>query len=221
MPDHPDVKLIVIDLFEKVKYHRKSNEQDYDADYRSISELKDFSKRNDLAVLLIAHNRKTVDPTDPFANILGSTALLGACDAAMVIYKDKRSDKESSISITGRTVQSQDYKAVFDLDSFQWRLLGNLEDYEEEMEEQRYRNDPVVITIKALVEQSDTHKWSGRLKALIEASRGCGKMICESSQSVGRRMGRIKKQLQEFDGINTKEIRNGSGSKQYEFTSTA
>ena len=215
--NHPDVKLIVIDIFAKIKYPKKSNQSDYDADYKSISELKEFASKYDLSILLIAHNRKMVDTSDPFSNILGSTALMGACDESIVIYKEKRSDNESTISITGRTVQSHDFKAIFDTDIFQWRLLGSLDDFEEKQAEQEYNDSPVVYTIKKLLEESKNGSWCGRINDLIEASRDYGKLICESSQAIGRKMPRIKAQLFQYDGIGVRAISNGSGSKKYEF----
>lgn len=215
--NHLEVKLIVIDIFTKIKYPKKSNQSDYDADYISITELKEFASKYDLAILLIAHNRKMVDPNDPFSNILGSTALMGACDEAIVIYKEKRSDKESTISITGRTVQSHDFKALFDTDLFQWRLLGSLDDYEEKQAEQEYNDNPLIYTIKKLLEVSKDGVWCGRINELIEASRDYGKLICESSQAIGRKMPTIKAQLLQYDGIGVRTISNGSGSKKYEF----
>lgn len=214
------VKLIVIDIFAKIKYQKKSNQSDYDADYKSISELKAFASKYDLTILLIAHNRKMVDTSDPFSNILGSTALMGACDESIVIYKEKRSDKESTISITGRTVQSHDYKAIFDTDKYQWRLLGSLDDYEEKQVEIEYNTNPIIHTIKKLLEESENGSWCGRLNELIEKSRDYGNLICDSSQAIGRKMPKIKAQLSQYDGIRVKTMPNGSGSKKYEFTKT-
>lgn len=216
--NYPKVKLIVIDIFAKIKYPKKSNQSDYDADYKSISELKNLATKHDLAILLIAHNRKMVDASDPFTNILGSTALMGATDEAIVIYKTNRSDKEFTISVTGRTVQSADFKATFDDEEFQWKLLGNLDEYEALLEEMRYNDNPVVYTIKKLLEESPNNCWSGRLDKLIENSRSYGKLICKSSQSIGREMTKLKSQLYRYDGIEVKTISNGTGSKKYEFS---
>lgn len=217
---HPGIRLIVVDVLGKIRYKRKSNEQDYDADYRSISELKKLAEKYDLAILLISHNRKSVDPDDPFANVLGSTALQGATDAMFVLHSKRRNDKEVTLSMDGRTIEREDFKATFDKSTVQWRLLGTLEDYEEQEAENGYRNDPVIITITELLSRSESGSWCGRLTELIEASRTSEKMICESSQSIGRRMHKIKNQLFQYDRITVKEFKNGSGSKRYEFSKT-
>ncbi|WP_026659125.1 AAA family ATPase [Butyrivibrio sp. AC2005] len=218
--EHPQIKLIVIDVFAKIKYSKKSNESDYDADYRSISELKQFATEKDLAILLISHNRKFVDPTDPFANILGSTALMAACDAAIVIYKENRRDDESNISITGRTVQNNDFKGIFDTSIYQWRLLGTLDDYVEQQQENKYRKNPIVITIKLLLSKSNDGTWCGRLSELKDASYQMDVPIRESPQAIGRQISSISRQLKQYDNISMIEKKNGSGSKRYEFIRT-
>ena len=74
---------------------------------------------------------------------------------AIVIYKARRTDEEATISITGRTVESLDLKAVFDKDTCKWRLLGEATEYERQKQIAEYENNPIVATVKKLVSTND------------------------------------------------------------------
>ena len=218
LQEHCEVKLIIIDIFQKIKYQKKSNQNDYDADYSSISELKMIAKQFDICIVFVTHNRKAIDPTDPFANIMGSTALMGATDEAIVIYKDKRSDENATISITGRTVESYDFKATFDKDVCLWKLLGDVEQYEQMQTRKMYNDNPTVQTIKRLVVENGG-RWRGRINEIILQSTLLEGVtpICDDARTIGREMHFISKQLADYDNISMRIIKKGSASRIYEY----
>lgn len=211
-----NVHLIIIDVFAKIKYQKKSNQSDYDCDYQSIGELKTLAEKYDCAIILVMHNRKMVDDTDPFSNILGSSALMGASDESIVIYKQKRSDEESFISITGRTVESNDYTATFDKETCMWKLLGTTEQYQEDKRHSDYEKNPIVRTIKKLLEQG-RGTWTGKVTEIINSSKYFGCTIYTNGSVTGREINKLRSDLYNFDFITVETSKKGSASAEYTF----
>ena len=97
------MKFVVVDVFQKVKRGKQPNQTDYEADYEILTKLKKIADQYDICIFLIYHDRKFVDPTDPHSNVLGSTAIMGVSDFLWVLYKEKRSDSEATLAISGRS----------------------------------------------------------------------------------------------------------------------
>lgn len=217
--DRHNVHLVIIDIFAKIKYQKTRNQTDYEADYKSISELKKIAEKRNLAIVLVYHNRKAVDDTDAFSNIIGSVASMGSSDEAIVIYKARRTDEEATISITGRTVESLDLKAVFDKDTCKWRLLGEATEYERQKQIAEYENNPIVATVKKLV-STNNGKWQGKISEMISASKYFEKRIYDSPKTVSSKLKSLSFDLQLNDGISIDTKANGTAGKTYIFTSS-
>lgn len=216
--DRHNVHLVIIDIFAKIKYQKTRNQTDYEADYKSITELKKTAERKNLAIVLVYHNRKAVDDTDPFSNIIGSVASMGSSDEAIVIYKARRTDEEATISITGRTVEDLYLKAVFDKETCRWRLLGEANEYEKQKQLAEYENNPIVATVKKLV-STNNGKWQGRISEMISASKYYEKRIYDSPKTVSAKLKLLSFDLQLNDGISIDTKANGTAGKTYIFTS--
>lgn len=156
---YPKVGLIVIDVLQYVKYNRTSRESDYECDYKTFKYLKSLAFGRPLSIVCIHHNRKMTDDTDPFSNMLGSTALMGATDQEIVIHKKHRNDKDATISITGRTVQSTDLIGYFDTEKYRWVVRGTQEEIFNDERKRQYENDQIVKNIKAIL--ADQNEWRG------------------------------------------------------------
>lgn len=208
LQSNPDVKLVIIDVFQKVKRPKKINQTDYEADYETLTEVREIAVKNDVCILPVYHDRKFIDATDPFANLLGSTALMGVSDFMWVLYKEKREDPEATLAMTGRTIREQQYKLK--KNGALWENLGNAAALEETRKRREYDTDPLVNTIRKLVEQGKG-KWKGRVKEIIESSqyfKGC--RIYGTSQKVGAQIkGRVE-DLEKYDGIHHSEISKGN-----------
>ena len=121
---YPNIKLIVIDVFQLIRQPAKRNQTGYDRDYEDFRALKQIVDKHDIGVLLIHHTRKMKDPSDVFNELSGSTGMLGAQDCAWLISKKDRSDNEATLHITGRDLDNRDLKIEFDKKFFQWRYIG-------------------------------------------------------------------------------------------------
>lgn len=215
--EHPEVKLIIIDVLQKVKPQKKKNQTDYEADYEVLTILKTIAEKYRVCIMPIYHDRKAVDPTDPFANMLGSTALMGTSDFIWNLYKEERKSPEATLAITGRTVKDAQYK-VRRVGAL-WQNLGDAAAIEEARKRQEYDNDPVVNTIKRLVEKGHG-KWEGIVKELITSSqyfKGC--RIYGSAQKVGHQITKREKQLAEYDSIVHYAKSNGNAGQIHVFES--
>lgn len=118
--EHPETKLIIIDTFVKIRGEAKRNESAYAADSREAGTIKKFADSHGVAVVLVAHTRKGIDPDDPFVNITGTYGVAGAADDMIVLTKQKRGDEVTKMSVTGRDVFYEEYALVFEKDRGKW-----------------------------------------------------------------------------------------------------
>lgn len=214
---NPDAKLVVIDVFQKVKRGKQLHQTDYEADYEILTKLKKIADQYKVCIFPVYHDRKFTDPTDPFSNLLGSTAIIGVSDFIWVLFKEKREDMEATLAITGRTLIESSYKLK--REGAKWRNLGNAAALEETRKRQAYDRDPIVNTIRKLVHQGKG-KWKGRVNELISSSqyfKGC--RIYGTPQKVGNQIRNRLEDLEEYDAIHHSEISNGTGSTIHVFES--
>lgn len=108
---HRKVSLVIVDVFQKIKKPKRVNESDYDDIYENFTPLKELADKYNISLMLVMHNRKNEDPTDPFSNALGSSAIMGASDQMLVIQKKERKDVDATLSVTGRTVEAENMRS--------------------------------------------------------------------------------------------------------------
>lgn len=94
-------RLIIIDVFNKVRPAAMGRESPYEADYRALGPLKAYADSRNVAVLILHHTRK-MSAQDPFDTISGTTGFTGAADAALVLASD---DDGVSLYARGRDVE--------------------------------------------------------------------------------------------------------------------
>lgn len=217
LKQHPEVKLVVIDVFQKVKKGKQANQSDYEADYEILSKLKAIADSMDCCIMPVYHDRKFVDSFDPFSNLLGSTAVIGVSDVIWVLFKEKRDDEEATLAITGRTVMESRFKLK--RNGIRWKNIGNAGEVEEKRRRERYEADPIVNTIKHLLCQNHG-KWRGRVNEIIEASeyfKGC--RIYGTAQKVGKQIKERIADMERYDEIHHSEIQKGNAGVIHVFES--
>lgn len=163
------------------------------------------------------HNRKNEDPTDPFSNALGSSAIMGASDQMLVIQKKERKDVDATLSVTGRTVRSGEYAIRFNEPLCKWEMLGDAQEIAEKRAKDEYDKTPIIKAIKKLVE-TNGGSYSGTITQIIKASeylKGC--RIYQSPQKCGRTLKKYSNKLNEYDGILHIDKGHGNASGIHEF----
>jgi hypothetical protein len=125
---HPDARLVVIDVFAKVRGNPRPGVAAYDADYAAMSRIKRIADHYGVAVLLVHHVRKA-GAEDFLATVSGTNGLAGAADAVLVLER-ARAQADGVLHVTGRDVDETDYALAFDPRAGAWRLLdGPASDY--------------------------------------------------------------------------------------------
>ncbi len=121
--DHPDARLVVVDVLRKIRPAENATDL-YERDYAIMGQLKRVSDHFGVAVVVVHHTRKTVDESDVFNEISGSTGLTGAADAMIVAKKARRNTAEATLHITGREVEETTHALAWDARRFRWLMSG-------------------------------------------------------------------------------------------------
>lgn len=120
---HPGIGLVVIDTLQKVRSVEPSGSA-YAADYRDMSALKQLADAHHICILLVHHLRKQ-GAEDPFAQISGSTGLMGAADTIWLLQRQRMSPT-ARLQVTGRDVESR--ALTLEFNDCVWDLLEETTD---------------------------------------------------------------------------------------------
>lgn len=202
---NPEIKLVVIDTFQKVRSSALRGESMYAHDYRDISTLKQLADELDIAIVLIHHTNKMKDRDtdgDPFSKISGTNGIMASADCIFLLSK-KRDEQTVDFTFTGRKIRYDTWKLCQNENDMTWCKIGTAEEEARKRKLKDYQNNPYVITIKHLL-ASNNGDWSGSSTKIIEK---LGKLypnglpINPSPINVGKELGNITADLKEFDNI--------------------
>lgn len=216
---HPDTKLIIIDTLQKIRGQALPREQSYAQDYREMGVVKAYADKRGVSTLFVHHNRKMRDEDDPFNMISGTNGIMGAADTIWVITKDKRSDGDATLHITGRDVSQQDTVIRFNRDTYEWEAVGTADWLIEQRARLAYEESPIVKTIRKLLEQSPEGRWSGTCQELMSAGFYITRThLAISPQKLGYALRELDRLLLEYGGIvHETTKRSGNGGNKHHF----
>ena len=126
--EHPEARLVVVDILMRVRPCTSTNRGVYDADYEALESMQKLAGEYGIAILVVHHTRKlaAVDPVD---EVSGSTGLSGGADAIWVLKRD-RGRADAYLHVTGREVEEEAELALrWDTDLASWTLVGDAEEY--------------------------------------------------------------------------------------------
>lgn len=115
-------RLIVVDVFARVKGSKGSKETDYDFDYRQAAALQAIASRHGLALVVVHHTRKMA-ADDPFDEVSGTRGLTGAADGVLVLKKDSGT-QQPVLYGRGRDLEEFESALQFDGESGTWSVIG-------------------------------------------------------------------------------------------------
>lgn len=212
----PGIRLIIIDTLQKIRGMVNSREGAYAADYRELGTLKKFADQHNISILLIHHLRKMIDTSDPFTMISGTNGVLGSVDTAMVLSKAARSDDNTTLSIVGRDVDSDDIVIRFDPDSCRWTVVGSAQDVAAQRNRQSYEANPIVQTVRALLAQNPDG-WRGTMSDLLAAGlETTGSPLASSPRDLTAKLQALDDLLAD-DGIAHTRTSHGTGGGKHQF----
>lgn len=126
---HPDARLVIVDVFTKVRGAAPHNVGQYEADYGAMSALKAIADHAGVPCVVVHHTRKQ-DATDYLDTVSGTHGLAGAADAIMVLTRS-RGSASATLKVTGRDIEEATHALDFDHATGTWALLdGPAQDYE-------------------------------------------------------------------------------------------
>ncbi|MEV0146318.1 MULTISPECIES: AAA family ATPase [unclassified Nonomuraea] len=121
-------RMVVIDVFAKVRGTTPPGLSAYDADYTAMGRAKRLADTFGVAVVLVHHIRK-MGSDDFLEQVSGTNGLAGAADATLVL-KRARGTADGVLHVTGRDVEEAEYAMAFQPAAGVWHLLdGPPEDH--------------------------------------------------------------------------------------------
>jgi len=114
-------RLIVIDVFSKIRRSKGHSEGIYDADYLAAAPLKKLADETGVAIVVVHHLRKMAADGDPLDMVSGSTGLTGAMDTILVL---NRGSDGVTLYGRGRDIEEIESAVQFDRQTCRWSMLG-------------------------------------------------------------------------------------------------
>ncbi|UUN28215.1 AAA family ATPase [Streptomyces sp. FIT100] len=118
---NPDARMVVIDVFAKMRGQAPQGVSAYDADYVAVGYAKRLADHYGIAVVLVHHVRKA-GSDDFLTEVSGTNGIAGAADATLVL-KRARGQADGILHVTGRDVNEAEYALQFQEASGAWHLL--------------------------------------------------------------------------------------------------
>ncbi len=123
-------KLIIVDVFVKIRSIMAKGLTEYQHDYSDLGVLKQIAKDHNVCFLIVTHLRKMKDDDDVFNTMTGSTGLMGASDGALLLARKRGEDTR-------------------------WKYLGRSEDVQEVHEKRTFNNSPIAMALSKLLDDND------------------------------------------------------------------
>jgi RecA-family ATPase len=112
-------RLVIIDVFLKVRPPRKKGEDPYSSDYDAVTPLQRYASEHRLAIVLVTHTRKMA-ADDPLEAVSGTNGVTGAADAVLVLNRDAK-----GTTLYGRGRDIEEIETAMRFDNGRWSVLGD------------------------------------------------------------------------------------------------
>ncbi|MGA7731119.1 MAG: AAA family ATPase [Chloroflexia bacterium] len=126
LTEHPDARLVIVDVLKKIRPARKSGNA-YDDDYADAEPLQKLASEHGVAVLALTHLRKA-GAADPLDTLNASLGLSGAADNVLVLTRD-RGKMDAVLQGSGRDITELNLALRWDPHLAAWSVMGNAEEY--------------------------------------------------------------------------------------------
>lgn len=121
---HPCARLVIIDVFTKVRPATARGDNAYAGDYADVTDWKALADEFGVAILLIHHVRKMA-AEDPLEMMSGTNGITGAADTLMVLNRTAQ-----GVTLTGRGREVEEFEKAlqFDTRTGRWSVIGDASD---------------------------------------------------------------------------------------------
>jgi hypothetical protein len=124
LDEHPNTRLVVIDVWTRIRPFASNHTDRYQADYEAASAVQALGIRRGVAVLALYHTRKA-ESSDFVETVQGTFGTAGAADTIIVI-KRSRGEADATLHVTGRDVEERELALQFAPETGTWSLLGGI-----------------------------------------------------------------------------------------------
>jgi DNA-binding CsgD family transcriptional regulator len=114
-------RMVIIDVFAKIRGASPLGASAYDADYAAVGRIKKVADAYGIAIVLVHHVRKAASE-DFLTEVSGTNGIAGAADATLVL-KRPRGQADGALFVTGRDVDEAEYALGFQPAAGAWTLL--------------------------------------------------------------------------------------------------
>lgn len=121
LTEHPQARLVIIDIWARVRPARKRDADLYQFDVQQAALLQALAVKHGIALVMIHHLRKA-ESEDPLDLISGSTGLAGTADCLLVLRRAPR-ENSATLYCRGRDIEEQELALEFD--SGLWTFEGD------------------------------------------------------------------------------------------------
>lgn len=209
----PEIKLIIIDTYQYITGKDKGRNA-YENDYSKTRILHDFATEHNIGLMLVHHTNKNSISNDSFDKISGSNGLMGGVDTVWLIEREDRSSGTSTLNITGRDVEAEEYELEFK--HGKWTMSGQRREMEENRKRKEVLNSPITQTILRELRQNNG-EYECTVKGLIDASAHTSTPIIGALQTIGKKLTSMSQDLLEYADVVHHVAKNGSGGSRHIF----
>lgn len=215
LEEEEGIKLVIIDVMQKIRSGVKSGQSEYAHDYDEIGRLKKIADKYGISLLAVTHTKKGRDAKNRLNEISGGVGVPGAADTILMLQDYNRHGQDGTgcgdgssqgkderiLSIIGRDVAEVDWIISFNPENCRCEYIGSLQDKELRDERKIYASSPVVKTIRSLLEKQGG-TWTGTCSELLECGlRETGQHIAKSESALSRKINQFDRLLLAEDSI--------------------
>ena len=113
-------ELVIVDTWKHMCPDTDENGTSYDMDYSRLINIHNFTKVNNVAMILVTHTRKTADVGNVFNQIQGSTGMQAGCDTMLMLVN---ATGGHSLHVRGRDMIQDEYAMTL-LNGGIWQIEG-------------------------------------------------------------------------------------------------
>lgn len=158
---HPDIRLIIFDTLQMIRKGDggTSGTNQYGKDTDDLTLLKKFADDRNIAIVVVHHVTKRIDPVDSVNDIRGSSGMSATPDSILILRK-KRVQKNGELTNISRDYPQWKMNLLFD------QCRWHLEELITEDEMAKEKIPPVLYQIAEMIEIKE--RWNGTMSQLLE-----------------------------------------------------
>lgn len=118
----PNAKLVIIDVYGKVKSSKTGNLNAYEVDNENLQDLQTISNKLDIGVLLIHHTKK-IKENDVFDEINGSAAIQSNADNLIVLQSKRKVGETATLHVLPKDSEQLEWQVSLNKENIRWELI--------------------------------------------------------------------------------------------------